>query len=105
MAGANRGVERPGWSLLSNHGHVVIALAREPGLRLREIADRVGITDRAVQHIVKDLESARYIRITRAGRRNQYELCPDAPLRHPLHDGYVLNDVLAGLTRRSGSAA
>ena len=96
-------MERPAWSLLSNHGHVVVALAREPGLRLREIAAEVGVTDRAVQQIVKDLESAGYLTITRSGRRNHYELKPGSPLRHPMHDGYVLNDVLGGLTWRQRS--
>jgi DNA-binding IclR family transcriptional regulator len=74
----------PEWTFLSNHGHVLLCIAQEPELRLREVADRVGITQRAVQRIVADLEKAGYLSRAREGRRNRYELHPDRPFRHPV---------------------
>jgi DNA-binding transcriptional ArsR family regulator len=91
---------RPGgssWTLLSNHGHVIVALAREPDLRLRDVAEQVGLTERAVQQIVKDLESAGYLTVTRLGRRNHYEVNRDVPLRHPLHAPHTVGELLGRL--------
>ena len=62
------------WTFLTNHGHVLIAVATDPQARLREIAQRVGITERAAQLIVNDLEAAGYISKERVGRRNRYEV-------------------------------
>ena len=72
------------WTFLSNHAHVLVCLASDPGARLRDVAARVGITERAVQGIVGDLEAAGVILRERQGRRNSYRLNLDAPLRHPL---------------------
>lgn len=72
------------WTYLTNHAHVLVCLARDPDARIRDIARRVGITERAVQAIVTDLESAGAITRTRSGRRNHYEIRGDAPLRHPI---------------------
>lgn len=72
------------WTFLSNHGHVFLCLAQEPGIRLRDVADRVGITERAVQRIVADLDEAGYLSRARAGRRNLYELHTDRRFRHPV---------------------
>ena len=72
------------WTFLSNHAHVLLLLAKDPDLRLREIAAQVGITERAVQRIVTDLETDRYIEREKIGRRNRYLVHPDLPLRHPL---------------------
>lgn len=72
------------WTFLSNHGHVLLCIAREPEIRLRDVAARVGITERAVQRIVADLEHGGYLSRAREGRRNRYELHPDQPLRHPI---------------------
>jgi predicted ArsR family transcriptional regulator len=74
----------PGWTFLSNHGYVLLSIAREPGIRLREIAERVGITERAVQRIVADLEACGYLSHVREGRRNRYQVHADRPFRHPL---------------------
>ena len=74
----------PDWTFLSNHAHVLICIAQEPEVRLREVAARVGITERAVQHIIADLEEAGYLSRKRKGRRNQYEVHADRPFRHPL---------------------
>lgn len=74
----------PGWTFLTNHAHVLICLAADPEARLREIAQAVGITERAVQRILSELEEAGYIEREREGRRNRYRLDRRLPLRHPL---------------------
>ena len=72
------------WTFLSNHAHVLICLAGDPELRLREVAARVGITERAVQKILAALEQQGLVTRQRDGRRNRYALHLDQPLRHPL---------------------
>ena len=72
------------WTFLSNHAHVLISLAAEPDLVIREVALRVGITERAVQKILADLEREGLLTRERVGRRNRYLLHLDHPLRHPL---------------------
>ena len=72
------------WTFLTNHAHVLLCIAREPEVRMRDIADAVGITERAVQRIVADLESAGYLERNRQGRRNHYTVRADRPLRHPI---------------------
>jgi DNA-binding IclR family transcriptional regulator len=81
---APEGKSGGGWTFLSNHAHVLLLLAKEPEIRLRDVADRVGITERAVQRIVADLEHGRYIERVRTGRRNRYKVHPEMPLRHPI---------------------
>jgi DNA-binding IclR family transcriptional regulator len=63
---------------------VLLCIAREPEIRLRDVAERVGITERAVQRIVADLEAGRYLERSRSGRRNRYQVHPGLPLRHPI---------------------
>ncbi len=87
------------WTFLSNHAHVLLCIAQEPGILLREVADRVGITQRAVQRIVADLEDAGYLSRVREGRRNRYELHADRPFRHPVvahRDVRLLLDLILG---------
>lgn len=72
------------WIFLSNHGYVLACLARDTSARLRDVALMVGITERAVQKIVADLEAAGILARFREGRRNRYELFRDRPLRHAL---------------------
>jgi DNA-binding transcriptional ArsR family regulator len=72
------------WTFLSNHGHVLVCLARDPEARLRDVALSVGITERAVQKIVSDLEEAGVVERLRDGRRNRYRLHAERPLRHPI---------------------
>jgi predicted transcriptional regulator len=86
-----------GWTFLSNHGHVLVCLARDPRLRLREAAEQVGITERAVQKIVADLEAAGVITRQRDGRRNHYLVHCDRPLRHPLEACRTVRDLLAAV--------
>lgn len=71
------------WTFLSNHAHVLVCLARDPGIRIRDIANQIGITERAVTKILSDLEEEGLVEKHREGRRNSYELHLDQPLRHP----------------------
>lgn len=76
---------RPGrWTFLTNHGHVLLCLARSPELRLRDVAAEVGVTERAVQRIIADLEDGGYLVRRRSGRHNEYEINTSLPLRHAL---------------------
>lgn len=86
------------WTFLTNHSHVLICLARDPELRLRDLAGLVGITERAVQSIVGDLETAGYVERTRVGRRNRYTVHPDRPMRHPVEAGHSVAELLEVLT-------
>jgi DNA-binding MarR family transcriptional regulator len=74
--------ERGGWTLLTAHGHVLVEIARNPEARMRDISAVAGITERATQAIVADLEAAGYLARTRVGRRNQYTVHLDRPFRH-----------------------
>lgn len=85
------------WTFLSNHAHVLVCLSTDPDLRLRDIAERVGITERAVFTIVNDLEAGGYLTRIREGRRNRYELNPQGPLRHPLEAPHTVGELLAAL--------
>lgn len=82
------------WTLLTGHGHVLVAIAREPRARLRDISTRVELTERAVQLIVADLVAAGYLIRHRAGRRNHYTVNPDSPFRHPDQDGHRVGPFL-----------
>jgi DNA-binding transcriptional ArsR family regulator len=75
---------RPSWVFLSNHGYLLLCIAEDPSIRISEIADRVGIGERAVQKILGDLVADGYITRTRDGRRNRYAINREAQLRHPL---------------------
>lgn len=78
-------MDRPtGWTFLTNHGHVLLCLASRPDLRVRDIADEVGITERATLRILGELETAGYVVRQRTGRRTRYEPHLDVPLRHPV---------------------
>ncbi|MDH3442024.1 MAG: winged helix-turn-helix domain-containing protein [Gammaproteobacteria bacterium] len=74
----------PTWTFFSNHAHVLVTLAKDPSARLRDVADQVGITERAVQTIVAHLEEAGILSKEREGRRNHYTINESVPLRHPL---------------------
>ncbi len=91
------------WTFLTNHTHVLLCLARDPSARLRDVADVVGITERATQRIVAELEEGGYLTRTREGRRNRYEIHPDVPLRHPLERDHAIGEVL-GVLRPRGNA-
>jgi predicted transcriptional regulator len=82
------------WTFLSNHGHVLVSLARDPDARTRDVADAVGITERAVQQIVHDLVAQGYVRKSKVGRRNRYEVARDAHFRHELEADVTLGRFL-----------
>ncbi len=82
------------WTFLTNHAHVLIALAANPDLVLREVALRVGITERGVQRIVQDLEDHGFIRREKVGRKNHYLVLTDQPLRHPIEAHRTIGDLL-----------
>lgn len=84
---ASRDAKKPegkGWTFFSNHAHVLVCIARDPDVRLRDVADQVGITERAAFKIVTELEEGGVLTRIREGRRNHYELDPKVPLRHSL---------------------
>ncbi len=89
--------QKPRWTFLTNHAHVLVCISADGDLRGRDIAARVGITERAVQAIIADLESDGYLTRTREGRRNHYQVHPDLPLRHPLEAHHRVADLLAAL--------
>ena len=84
----------PVWTFLSNHGHVLLCLAGQPDMRLREVAAEVRITERAVQRIVADLEEAGYLRHRRYGRRNRYEFRAGIHLRHPVEGHRTVGELM-----------
>ncbi|TNH30029.1 MarR family transcriptional regulator [Micromonospora orduensis] len=83
------------WTFLTNHGHVLLAIARDPTARLRDVAAEVGVTERAAQAIVADLEAEGYLHRTRVGRRNEYTLNPSGRFRHPAEAYRQVGDLLA----------
>ena len=85
------------WDFLTNHAHVLLCVAHDPGIRLRDIAGAVGITERAAHKILSDLVDEGYVTRERNGRRNHYEVKPDLPLRHPLVQEREVGDLLAVL--------
>ncbi len=91
--------DRPGWTFLTNHAHVLVALDHNPDFRQRDISYAVGITIGAVQKILDDLEAAGYVTRERVGRRNHYEIDRSRPLRHPLEAHHTVGELLAALRR------
>lgn len=86
---------RAGWTFLTNHAHVLIALTREPSARVRDLASTVGITERAVLQILSDLEAGLVIVRGRQGRRNVYHVNPEVRLRHPMEAHHKVGEILA----------
>jgi DNA-binding transcriptional ArsR family regulator len=86
------------WTFFTNHAHVLLCIAREPDVRVRDLALRVGITERAAQRIVADLVEAGYLERSRDGRRNHYRVRADLPLRHPVEQPHRVGEVLAVLS-------
>ncbi|MEM9348178.1 MAG: winged helix-turn-helix domain-containing protein [Planctomycetota bacterium] len=82
------------WTFLTNHSHVLICLALEPDMRLREVAQKVGITERAVQKIVMELEEGGVLVRKRVGRRNHYTIKEGRALRHPVEGHRQVGDLL-----------
>jgi hypothetical protein len=87
------------WRFLTNHAQVLLCIAHDPGIRLREISEAVGITERAAHRIVAELDTAGYITRTRNGRRNNYTIESHLPLPDPLAGGEKVGDLLSVLAR------
>lgn len=90
-------VER--WTFLTNYAHVLLCIAGDPAIRLRDVAAKVGITERAAQRIVADLIEAGYLESTKLGRRNQYRINGELPLRHPIEHHSQVQALLALIER------
>ena len=87
------------WTFFTNHAHVLFCIAIEPGLRIREMAERVGITERAAQRIVAELEEAGYVRAKREGRRKSYRVNRRAHLRHAIEGHRTIGELLDVVAR------
>lgn len=83
------------WTFPTNHTHVLLCLARDREMRIRDVALQVGITERAAQRIVADLVEAGYLQRSKDGRRNRYSLNTERPLRHPLESEHAIGEILA----------
>jgi len=88
-----------GWTFLTNHTHVLVLLSRVPDLRIRDMADQVGITQRAVQRILAELSEEGILSIRKQGRRNQYLINRKTRLRHPLENRHTIGEVLDILSK------
>ncbi|NUR75352.1 MAG: helix-turn-helix transcriptional regulator [Thermoleophilia bacterium] len=84
-----------GWQFVTNHTQVLLSIARNPNIRLRDVAQEIGITERAAQRILADLVDAGIVESERHGRRNRYRINHEAEmLRHPAQDGYLIGGLL-----------
>ena len=88
-----------GWTFFTNHGHVLLTIAQDPGARIRDLAEQVGITERATQRIVADLVEEGYVTRKKVGRRNFYEVRTDLPIRHPVWRDRQIGEILGLLAR------
>ena len=87
-------MENSGWTFLSNHGHVLVALSRNPELRIRDLAQDIGITERSVRSILIDLENSGYVTINKVGRRNIYKVNSGLKFRHPAEASKPISSLL-----------
>ena len=85
---------QPSWVFLSNHAHVLLCIARDPDTRTRDIADQVGITERAAQRLVSDLIAEGYLTRTKVGRRNRYQINRRGHLRSPAFQALEIGPLL-----------
>ena len=90
------------WRFLSNHTQVLLCIQRDPNVRYRDIAETVGITERAAQRIVADLIESGYVESERVGRRNHYRVNTDIAMRHPAQDGHEVGELLELLQVKRG---
>lgn len=93
-SGNTGGYAHGGWRFLSNHAQVLICIARDPEVRLRDVALAVGITERAVQRIVADLVASGHIESERVGRRNRYAVNREVAMRHPAQTNHEIGELL-----------
>jgi DNA-binding IclR family transcriptional regulator len=93
------------WTFLTNHAQVLLCLAEDPDIRLRDVAERVGITERASQRILAELVEAGYVTTTRVGRRNRYTVDREHAMRHSAQLGYEIGTLLQALGTSSPTDA
>jgi DNA-binding IclR family transcriptional regulator len=86
------------WTFLTNHAQVLLCLAETPDIRLRDVAERIGITERATQRILAELSDAGYVKTERVGRRNRYTVDRSHAMRHSAQLGYEIGALLEALT-------
>lgn len=97
MKNAKMAPSADGWTFLTNHTHVLVCLSRDPEMRMRDVAAQVGITERAVQRIVQELEAYGVLERQRDGRRNRYRINGKKPLRHQLESHRIVGGLLEWL--------
>lgn len=93
------------WTFLSNHAHVLICIARQPDIRLSELADLVGIQERTAHRIIHELSDAGYVSVTKVGRNNVYEIDLNHPLRHPLESDHDIREIIFPLLKKKRAAS
>lgn len=91
------------WSLLTNHGRLLLAIENEPGLRVRDMADRLQLTERAIHLILRDLRESGYVTARREGRRVFYTVVPEKPLRSDQLGRHTVGQLLQLLAEAEGS--
>ena len=89
------------WTFLSNHAHVLVCVAKNPDMRLSEVAELVGVRERTVHRIVHELIDAGYISVTKVGRNNVYAVDLDKPLRHPLEAEHNIQAIVVPLLKKA----
>jgi hypothetical protein len=97
MSAGNEAYRGMRWTFLTNHAPALVCIAEDPQVRLRELAQRVGLTERAAQSLVNDLVDASYVTRKRVGRRNRYEIDTSLPLRHPYERELEVDTLLRAL--------
>ena len=101
MAAPDEAPAKRSWTLITNHGACLIYVAEHPNATIREIADAIGVTERAAARILRELRDAEYLIAHRVGRRNGYELNASLPMRHPVSGAKQVQDLLRGLAEIS----
>jgi predicted ArsR family transcriptional regulator len=90
-----KGKSSVNWTFLTNHAHVLLCLAKNSSMRIRDVAVDVGITERAVQRIIAELTECGYIDIDKEGRNNIYNIHKDKNLKHPIESHKQINDLIS----------
>lgn len=94
LRSANPAAAASGWTFLTNHTHILVVLAKDPSARIRDLADEVGITQRAVQRILAELTEGGILKVRKEGRRNSYSINRRTRLRHPLESRHTIGELL-----------
>jgi hypothetical protein len=92
----------PGWTLVTSHGLVLLYVAVHPDATIREVAERLGFTERRIADIIRDLSKANLLQVRRSGRKNQYALSPQASFRHPIMSDIPFDEFVALYRSRRG---